>query len=243
MVTIGIPTCFKETTIYETINSALNQTYKNIEVLIADDSGDPTNERITKVKETYKDKIRVMHHKENLGIGAARKTLVNEAKGEYIYFISADDALCENAVEEMVKASSKHPDSILYSDYFIMDGEGRVGQIFKTSYFTDIVDMKIASAEAAKRTTMFICYNIFAPTQLLRKHNFDEQWRFGEDLEHVLRCLLVENIKFVHVPQPLFKYRIHSKSMTSQKINQIAENNKKIFKKINQLAGKKIFDV
>lgn len=245
LVTVGIPTRRTRPDIYKAIDSALNQTYKNIEVLVVDDSGEPQNERITALKEFYKNnpKVRVFHRKENGGIGAARKTIVNEANGDYLGFLSADDRYCENFVEDMLNVSKRHPNAIIYSDYYITNSDGQIIQVFKAPSFTDKEDFIMSCMHMGERNMMFVTYNTFAPTKLWKENNFDEKWRFGEDLEHLLRCILVNKVEFVHLQKPLFYYMISEDSTTSTKVNQIAENNRKIREHINKLLGKEMLKV
>ncbi len=242
LVTIGIPTRKTKPMIYNAIKSILNQTYKNFEILICDDSGEPDNERITELKKSFKHlpNFRVVSHDKNLGIGAARRTLVNEAKGKYVCFLSADDEYLPEFVEKMVSVILKHPNNILYSDYYIMNEAGKIIGEFKAPTFLEKEDFIMGVISSAKRNTMFVVYNLFAPTDLLKKHNFDPDFRFGEDLEHLLRCVLVEDVGFLHVPKTLSKYCARSDSITGARINNIRENNKRTFAKINKLLGKEV---
>ncbi len=77
----------------QSILSALNQTYKNIEIIVVDDGS--TDESI-KVIEKYSENIKIIRQN-NLGGGAARNRGLQEATGNYIKFLDADDVLYVNA--------------------------------------------------------------------------------------------------------------------------------------------------
>lgn len=100
LVSIIIPLYNSEKFIIETINSALNQTYKNIEIIIVDD-GSTDNSRLI-VKELNNTKIRLISVP-NGGASKARNIGIKNANGMYVQFLDADDILSENKIEEQVK--------------------------------------------------------------------------------------------------------------------------------------------
>jgi glycosyltransferase involved in cell wall biosynthesis len=233
-VTIGIPT-YNTPLKYlaQAVNSALNQTRKPDEILVIDDGSNPAV--AFKIKG-----IKTIRNQRNMGIGFSRKLIVDLCKTDYLGFVSADDMLEPNYIETMLNYAKAYPDSIFYSDYFIIDEEGNKTGEARSPNFNDYDQFIQEVIDSAKKDKMFVCYNIFAPTKLLKENNFDVEKKFGEDLEHLLRCVLVKNIKFIHIPFPLFCYRIHKGMMTSKKWNEIHENNLKTFEKINSLLGRTI---
>ncbi len=100
LVSIIIPTYNYEDYIVEAVESALNQTYSNIEVIIVDDgSSDDTKSRLF----AYLDMERVIYlYQENQGLSAARNKGLQLAKGKYIQLLDSDDYLSINAIEEKV---------------------------------------------------------------------------------------------------------------------------------------------
>lgn len=102
LVTVAIASYNNGPFIERCIQSVIDQTYKNIEILIIDDgSNDDTIERIKKCLPN--DRIRVIV-KENGGLSTVRQRALMEAKGEYICFIDADDYLVDNYVSNLLKA-------------------------------------------------------------------------------------------------------------------------------------------
>ena len=102
-VTVGIPVYNVEKYIRECLESVVNQTYKDLEVIIVDDcspdrAGDICDEFAAKDP-----RIRVIHKEQNEGLAMARETIVQEMSGEAIYWLDSDDYLLENAVELSVK--------------------------------------------------------------------------------------------------------------------------------------------
>ena len=102
--------------------SVLNQTAKATEILIYDDGSTDNSIKIAMGFEMKKpdgknNPIRIIKGEKNMGIGFARKRLVEEAKTEFVCFISSDDVMLPNYIETMLKEAKKHPDTILYSNY------------------------------------------------------------------------------------------------------------------------------
>jgi len=236
-VSVVIPCYNAEKYVGQAIESALVQTLSvpgiALEVIVVDDA---SNDASPKIIRKYGN-VKYVRNEENLGIGGTRARGVKEASGEYLCFLSADDLFLPNYLEEMLKNTGNW---FVFSDYFVINEVGSTIKLFNAPRFTNYEDFIVNSIVQAKNNTMSVCYNLFGPTKLFKENNFDESLRFGEDLEHFLRCMLVKKIQFKHVPLPLFKYRVHSGMVTQQKAGKIAGNNKLIFQKINTMLGRKV---
>lgn len=119
-VTIGIPVYNVEKYIRLTMDSVLAQTFSSIEFLICDDCG--TDSSIAIIQEYQQNHlrgkdIRILHHTQNMGIGVARNTMLEEAKGRYFYSLDADDAIEENTIELLYNTAKKYDAQIVYGSY------------------------------------------------------------------------------------------------------------------------------
>lgn len=95
--------------IEKAVDSILNQTYKNYEIIVVNDkSTDGTLEKLKK----YNNKIKIVNNKVNLGLGSSRNIACTYAKGEYIIYLDADDTLYEEDTLERVNEviEKEHPD-------------------------------------------------------------------------------------------------------------------------------------
>ncbi len=239
MISVVIPCYNAEMFVGQAIESVFNQTFKDFEVVVVDDASTDKSPEAINWGQMFRRNVRYVRNEENLGIGGTRARGVKEARGEYLCFLSADDLFMPNYLEEMLKHADRK--SFLFSDYFVINVGGEIISLFRAPEFKSYEDFVINSVVQARNNTMSVCYNLFGPTKLFKENNFDETLRFGEDLEHLLRCMLVKRIKFKHVPLPLFKYRMHSGMVTQQqRIQKISENNQRIFQKINKLLGRKV---
>ena len=103
MVSIVVPVYNVEKYLKQCVESLINQTYKDIEIILVDDG---SKDNSGKICDEYSEKyefIRVIH-KENAGLGMARNTGMENAKGDYVDFMDSDDYLKPDTVEKLVKA-------------------------------------------------------------------------------------------------------------------------------------------
>ena len=102
LISVIIPFYNVEDYIEECLKSVINQTYRNLEIICVDDCSPDNSYTIVKKYVDRDDRIRLIRHKENLGLGGARNTGIKEAKGEFIYFLDSDDYIEKNYIEKMV---------------------------------------------------------------------------------------------------------------------------------------------
>ncbi len=218
LVSIIIPVYNGENYVKEAIDSALNQTYKNIEIIVVNDgSTDKTHEII----KSYKDKIKYIK-KKNGGVASALNTAIKSMKGEYFSWLSHDDMYYKTKIEDQIKYLAKEKDKniILYSDNDVMDKDGI---IYRSSirWHRDLIKQDKYSV---------INGNINGITLLIPKKVFDEnglfetKYKTTQDYEYWNKILY--KYKFYHVDKPLAKYRVHENQDTQKNKNTIPECNK-----------------
>lgn len=104
LITISIPIYNCEKYIERSINSVLNQTYTNIEILLVDDKGNDNSLNIVKrIQSQHPEKIRIIEHETNQGLSIVRNTGIDKAKGKYLFFLDGDDEIVSNCIEELYK--------------------------------------------------------------------------------------------------------------------------------------------
>ena len=97
-VSVIIPVYNGEKYIATCIESMLNQTYANIEIIIIDDG---STDQTARICDQYKNEKIIVIHKENAGASAARNTGLDIASGSYIVFVDADDNVELTYIEDM----------------------------------------------------------------------------------------------------------------------------------------------
>lgn len=113
LVSIIIPVYNSEKYLAETINSALKQTWDNLEVIIIDDGSKDNSKVIAKSFESCKVKI---FEQENRGASAARNKGLKEAQGEFIQFLDADDLLSPKKIEAQIQALKSRSEFLSFTN-------------------------------------------------------------------------------------------------------------------------------
>lgn len=123
-VTIGIPAFKAVDYIEKTMESALNQTFVSIEYLVVDDCGnDGTIEIVERLQKEHlrgKD-IRILYNNQNLSVGKTRNVILEQAKGDYLYFLDSDDIMEPDAIEKMMIAAQEYQAQVVYGSWIRVD--------------------------------------------------------------------------------------------------------------------------
>lgn len=106
LISVIIPVYNGEKYIKRCINSLINQTYKNIEIIIINDGSKDNSINIIK-EISEKDKRIIIIDKENQGVSIARNAGIEKASGDYIMFVDVDDWVKTNMIEQMYKVIKK----------------------------------------------------------------------------------------------------------------------------------------
>ncbi len=123
-VTIGIPLYRAEKFIKDCLNSALSQSYPNIDYLVIDDACDDNSVEIVSQMQREHPRganIRLIRHTQNVGIGETRNHLITETKTKYLFFLDADDIITENAIQLLHEAAEKYQTDLVYGSHEQID--------------------------------------------------------------------------------------------------------------------------
>ncbi len=116
LISIIIPAYNIENYIVRCLDSLLNQTYKNLEVIVVDDgSSDNTGKIIDDYASKYEN-IKVIH-KKNAGVSAARNSGIDVANGDYIGFVDGDDTVDKEMFEVLIDNAIKYDADISHCGY------------------------------------------------------------------------------------------------------------------------------
>ena len=178
-VTIGIPVYKAVDYIENTMKSALNQTFDSIEYLVVDDCGnDGTIEVVERFQREHprgKD-IRILYNDSNLGIGMTRNRILDEAQGQYLYFLDSDDLIEPDTIYCLVEKAIANQADVVYGSLDRIDlinGYSTQSHILPDACLLSDDEMALYAFRNYSSFQISIC-------NCLMRHNFllDNQLRF-----------------------------------------------------------------
>lgn len=230
-VSIVIPVYNGKKYMREAIDSALSQTYKNLEVIVVNDG---SNDRgITEdIAKSYGNKIRFFT-KENGGVSTALNLAIKNATGEYISWLSHDDVYYNKKIEkqiEYLKSLKNNEKIILYGDYELIDEKSRlIAECLK--------DHKMLEE---KPEYAFLRGTINGITLLLPKKAFEDCGMFDESLrctqDYELWMRMSKKYNFLHMEGIYSKSRHHREQVSNLNPKVIIEGNQLWINMIEDIA-------
>jgi len=222
LVSIIIPVFNSEKFLEDTVYSALNQTYQEIEVIAVDDG---SSDKSIDILKNFEDKIKIIR-KKNGGIASALNEGIKISKGKWIKILGADDVLKNNAIEILLKQINEleSPEKcILYSNYEIIDESGKL--------IHEYIEPDLNSLAQFERNVVLLDHSIVHPLTSLIPIScfekcgfFNEQLKYVEDYEFWLRCCILHDYKLVLIPKVTAEYRIHPNQLTQTKNKEMSKN-------------------
>lgn len=203
LVSVVIGTFNREKYVRQTVDSVLEQTFRDFEVIVVDDA---STDRTPEILKSYGDRIRLIRRDCNSGLpSVARNAGMAQAKGRYIAFLDSDDYWYPSKLEKQVELMEAHPDIALSHTFCrVVDEESRPLYVRREKEMPTTGDLFerlvrecfITTSSAMIRNEVFI-----------RTGGFDEsaQLRRGEDQVFFLRAAHEGKIGFV--PQVLTAHR------------------------------------
>ena len=204
-VSIVIPVYNGSDYLKEAIESALNQTYNNIEVVVVND-GSNDEGKTEAIARSYGDRIKYLY-KENGGVASALNLGIKTMTGEYFSWLSHDDVYYPNMTDEQISylKSINRKDVIIYSDYELIDENSKTIGVVRLK---KISPKKLPTA-LVKESFINGCTLLIPLTCLDNELPFKENLKSTQDYDLWFRLSLSHN--FVHMDRIVLKSRQHSK--------------------------------
>lgn len=181
----------------EAIQSILDQTFTDFELLILDDCPEDTREEI--VKSFHDKRIKYFKNEKNLGITPSRNKLIDLSKGEYLAVMDHDDVALPERFEEEVKVLDTHPEIGVVSSW--VERFPNKKRIFKNPENNDKIEQYLMQWCVIAHTAAMIRKSLFK--------NVRYEIEFSPCEDHRLWCQLIGKTKFYNIQKVLVKYRWH----------------------------------
>lgn len=213
-VSVIIPTFNRTDFLKLTIQSVLNQTFQDFEIIVVDD-GTPNSSNEVVCEKI--DKVKYIKIENSGGPAKPRNIGIREAKGKYIAFVDDDDLWLSTKLEIQVAILENNPDfGLVHNCCEVIDEKG----ICKNKIIGRPRTLNVKHGNVSLR--MMGNWTLMMPTPLIRKEVVDAVGFFneqmpsaGEDTEFWSRCSFVTN--FFYIDEPLAQYRVHCNNISIEK--------------------------
>jgi len=210
LISVIIPVYNCEKYIEECLNSIINQTYKNLEIIVVNDgSSDKSLDIINNFKDNDS-RVNVIST-ENKGVSHARNVGLNKATGKYISFVDSDDWLDENFCTKMHEKLIETDADLICCGYNKVTGEkiekinsdGTTLEFDKKAFLIKLLNVQ---------TSLGLVHMKLIKAELVKKVSFNENLKVAEDALYNMG--LCEHInKAAVLNEPLYNYRINTDSV------------------------------
>ena len=224
LVSIIIPYYKDKKNIFYSVKSAINQSYRNTEVLIIDDeNSDESKKNLSTIKKKS-NKIKIISTKKTLGVSQARNLGIKHASGKLVAFLDSDDIWKKDKLIKQVHFMNKNKIDLCYTNYY-----GFVGK--KTIYKVEI--KKSLNYNQLLNECPISCSSVLLKKNILNENKF-RNLKTKEDYELWLR-IAKKNFKLGGINKLLTGYRVRSNSLSAQHLNKLI-NAFKIYNKYNNFS-------
>ena len=218
-ISIIIPIYNVEKYLPACVESILQQTYKNLEVILVDDGSPDRCPAICDELAQKDDRIRVIHQK-NKGLSGARNTGIDNAQGDYLIFVDSDDTVEQTLVEELYTYAEKWNCAIVACgrNYIFEDGQ----IVCKIAHDESKV---YGFEEAMQEMNSFRLFDMSAWAKIYRKELFEDirfpEGKLSEDY-YIMYKLFDKAQTIGYVAKPLYNYLQRQSSISrNKKINHV----------------------
>lgn len=214
IVSIVIPVYNGSNYLKEAIDSALAQTYKNIEIIVVND-GSNDDGATMKIARSHGDKIRYFE-KPNGGVASALNLGIQQMRGEYFSWLSHDDLYYPNKIEDQIRMIEEiGSNAIIYSDFNLIDEKGSILSVSNLPHIDPSRFMFWLTLES----------RLHGCTLLIPKQAFSSLGKFDENLlttqDYDLWFRFSSLYQFIHQPKVLISSRQHGNQTTRRMTEQV----------------------
>ena len=218
-ISVIIPVYNAEKYLNQCISSITNQTMRDIEIIaINDGSTDNSLNVLDELSQGYKGKLKV-YTKENGGAGSARNIGIENASGEFIKFVDADDYLKVDILEKMYTIAKEHGVSLVRGNYQTILGSIKMDD--KCSWGdingSQIVDLRQNKDYIVTETPGI--GNKLISRDLIGDLRFPEKTKW-EDLA-IMPVIIASSEQLFHMDEPVYNYRVNMNTTIKDFINKI----------------------
>ncbi|MCK5537348.1 MAG: glycosyltransferase family 2 protein [Bacteroidales bacterium] len=226
-VSIIVPAYNAEQYIAEAIQSVLNQTFQDWELLVIDDG---SRDNTAKIVKSFFDPRIILIQQENGGVSSARNKGLEGVKGKYITFLDADDILPPKSLEVRVNYLETND----YVD--LLDGKAEVKDLTMQKslriYNPTYQGMLLPRLIRLDAQVYFTCHYMFRK-KILGNTRFEEHMTHLEDILFFIELSSIQEVQYAYVKETVFWYRVgHTSAMSN--IDGLEKGYLSLIQKVNE---------
>lgn len=244
-VSVIIPTYKVEKYIGAAVQSVLNQTYDNLELLIVDDG---TPDRSVEICQQFTDARIKIIRQQNRGLAGARNTGIRHAQGEYLAFLDGDDLWLPEMLEKNVAHLEKSPNvGVSFNRSGFIDEAGNNLGTYTMPQLTNIdVPCLLRGSPIGNGSAAVFRREVFEAIRFednlygtVENFYFDDRFRQSEDIECWLRIVITTPWKIEGIPDVLTLYRVNSGGLSANVLKQL-ESWERVLEKTRSYAPEQV---
>lgn len=202
-ISVVMPVYNGEKYLKEALESILNQTFKDFELIVIDDGSTDKSEEI--IKSFSDQRIVYLDNGSNLGLSKSFNRGIQAAQGDYIARMDADDIALKERFEKQLNFLKDNPEvGVVGSNIQIMG----TSKVFKRP------EKHLAIKWQCLLSTPVVHPAVMARVRVFKDNPYNEALHNSEDFELWSRLIFDKNIKFANLQEPLLLYRVSKKSFT-----------------------------
>jgi len=209
LISVVLPVYNGANRVSKAVESVLQQNYREIELIIVNDCSTDNTQQVIQRYQELDNRIKIINNTENLKLPKSINRGFSESKGDYLTWTSDDNAYKTDALKKMAEYLDSHPEvDLVYCDFDIVELDGTYRQTIRT---LEPDEMRFENAVGA-------CF-LYRRELAEKIGEYDPELFLAEDYEYWIRAYL--NGTLHHIPEVLYEYGWHDKSLTVSKELQV----------------------
>ncbi|MGD6852684.1 MAG: glycosyltransferase [Candidatus Bathyarchaeia archaeon] len=216
MVLVSVVMCCRnhEKYVAAAMDSVLNQTFKDLELLITEDCSTDNSAKIIADYQKNDPRVHALFHTKNIGVSQTLNDGLDRVSGKYVCFLDSDDLWVENKLEKQLKILGKDDTKLLWSEGEVINSQGlKTGELV-TQHIHALPNKSGCLFEPLLKELVVFRQSMIFRADYVENIRFDPQLKYVND--HLFLVDLAVDHEFLFMPEILAKYRIHESNISNR---------------------------
>lgn len=245
LISIIVPVYKVELYLENCINSIINQSYKNLEIILVDDGSPDKCPEICDELAKKDKRIKVIH-KNNAGVSAARNSGLDIATGDFITFVDSDDTIEPVMYEKLVLKQQENDYDLTFARYCFEENNKKTKVLEESlQSLCDNYDLKLFFNHTSPTTKddfiiidkniMCNIWRVLFKKEVIANIRFPENIKYMEDFVFMINIFLSKKLKLAFINEYLYNYLVRNSSASRDKSTGMIENSQSFISAITPI--------